>query len=161
MMAHDLGRCQSYQEVLWTVEVRHLHIGGTEGVRNVGIAPSASEELVLPGVGRSALVERAERGLGVEDLERVDQPGLERLKKYRWPGNIRELENLTRRLAALYPQEVITSEIVEAELRGNDPFSSSSPPEAGNSPADIASVAHVCRRPCSGMRGSPHRSTRR
>ena len=27
---------------------------------------------------------------------------------HRWPGNVRELENLVRRLAALYPQEVIT-----------------------------------------------------
>ena len=31
------------------------------------------------------------------------------LKRYRWPGNVRELENLIRRLAALYPQEVITA----------------------------------------------------
>ena len=38
------------------------------------------------------------------------------MKRYRWPGNIRELENLVRRLAALYPQEVITEQLVEAEL---------------------------------------------
>ena len=36
--------------------------------------------------------------------------------RYRWPGNIRELENLTRRLAALYPQEAITAELVDMEL---------------------------------------------
>ena len=38
------------------------------------------------------------------------------MKKYRWPGNIRELENLIRRLAALHPQEVISDALVEAEL---------------------------------------------
>src|SRR5256886_13158306 len=38
------------------------------------------------------------------------------LQQYRWPGNVRELENLVRRLAALYPQEVIGLEVIEAEL---------------------------------------------
>ena len=37
-------------------------------------------------------------------LKRIEPDALERLKRYRWPGNIRELENLTRRLAALYRQ---------------------------------------------------------
>ena len=41
---------------------------------------------------------------------------MERLKQHRWPGNVRELENLMRRLAALYPQEVIGAEAIEAEL---------------------------------------------
>ena len=75
--------------------------------------------------------------------KQIEPRAIDILKHYRWPGNVRELENLIRRLLALYPQEVITSEIVEAELRGNDPFSSSSPPEAGNSPADIASAAEL------------------
>jgi len=38
------------------------------------------------------------------------------MKRYRWPGNIRELENLIRRLAALYPQETISDQLVETEL---------------------------------------------
>ncbi|MFL1461314.1 nitrogen regulation protein NR(I) [Roseococcus sp. DSY-14] len=41
---------------------------------------------------------------------------MERLKRHAWPGNARELENLMRRLAALYPQEVIGEEAVAAEL---------------------------------------------
>ncbi|MBR0644299.1 nitrogen regulation protein NR(I) [Plastoroseomonas hellenica] len=41
---------------------------------------------------------------------------LERLKLHPWPGNARELENLMRRLAALYPQEVIGADAVTAEL---------------------------------------------
>ncbi len=38
------------------------------------------------------------------------------MKRYRWPGNIRELENLMRRLAALYPQESINEQLVDVEL---------------------------------------------
>ncbi len=47
---------------------------------------------------------------------RLDQAAMERLRSYRWPGNVRELENLMRRLAALYSQEVIGVEVIEAEL---------------------------------------------
>ncbi len=54
----------------------------------------------------------------------LDQGAVDGLRKYRWPGNVRELENLMRRLAALTPQEVITAEVVAAELA--DP-----PAEAG------------------------------
>jgi DNA-binding NtrC family response regulator len=42
--------------------------------------------------------------------------GVERLKQHRWPGNVRELENLARRLAALYPQDVITGSVIDGEL---------------------------------------------
>jgi two-component system nitrogen regulation response regulator GlnG len=48
--------------------------------------------------------------------KQLDQAALERLKRHRWPGNVRELENLARRLAALYPQEVISGAVIEAEL---------------------------------------------
>jgi two-component system nitrogen regulation response regulator GlnG len=48
--------------------------------------------------------------------KQIDAPALDRLKQHRWPGNVRELENLARRLAALYPQEVITSAVIEVEL---------------------------------------------
>jgi len=51
----------------------------------------------------------------------VDDAAMERLKRYRWPGNVRELENLVRRLAALYSQEVIGLDVVEAELADATP----------------------------------------
>ncbi|MBC7431095.1 MAG: nitrogen regulation protein NR(I) [Rubritepida sp.] len=41
---------------------------------------------------------------------------VDRLKRHPWPGNARELENLMRRLAALYPQETIDEDAVHAEL---------------------------------------------
>ena len=49
-------------------------------------------------------------------LKQLDQGALDRLKRYRWPGNVRELENLARRLAALYPQEIITTAVMDSEL---------------------------------------------
>ena len=48
--------------------------------------------------------------------KQIDPAALERLKKYSWPGNVREIENLARRLSALYPHEVITLPVIEAEL---------------------------------------------
>jgi two-component system nitrogen regulation response regulator GlnG len=62
-------------------------------------------------------------------LDKVQQSGLpakslsdeaiERLQSHRWPGNVRELENLMRRLAALYPQEVISGDVISIELEEN------------------------------------------
>jgi two-component system nitrogen regulation response regulator GlnG len=46
---------------------------------------------------------------------------LEQLKRYHWPGNVRELENLVRRLTALYSQEIITTDIIDAELASSQP----------------------------------------
>ena len=54
-------------------------------------------------------------------LKHMEGAALERMKRYRWPGNIRELENLIRRLAALYPQETIADQLVEAELGADAP----------------------------------------
>jgi two-component system, NtrC family, nitrogen regulation response regulator GlnG len=54
-------------------------------------------------------------------LKRIESDALDRLKRYRWPGNIRELDNLTRRLAALYPQEAITAQMVDMELNVEAP----------------------------------------
>src|SRR5947209_6689752 len=59
--------------------------------------------------------------------KQLDQAALDRLRRYRWPGNVREVENLARRLSALYPQEMITAAVLDAEL--------SQPPAA---PADAA-----------------------
>jgi two-component system nitrogen regulation response regulator GlnG len=49
----------------------------------------------------------------------IETGAIERLKRHNWPGNVRELENLVRRLAALYTQDTITADLVDAELAAN------------------------------------------
>ena len=56
--------------------------------------------------------------------KQIDVGALDRLKRHRWPGNIRELENLVRRLAALYPQETIVESLIEAELAEPESYAS-------------------------------------
>ena len=46
----------------------------------------------------------------------IDNAAMERLKSHVWHGNVRELENLIQRLAALYTQEVIELADIEYEL---------------------------------------------
>jgi two-component system nitrogen regulation response regulator GlnG len=51
----------------------------------------------------------------------IDSAAMDRLRHYRWPGNVRELENLIRRLSALYSEEVIGVDVIEAELADTSP----------------------------------------
>jgi len=78
-----------------------------------------------------------QRGVG-EGLaaKSLDAGAMDRLRRYPWPGNIRELENLTRRIAALYPQDVISEQLIEVELGLNAPLQSLSAPVA----ADLGGV---------------------
>jgi two-component system nitrogen regulation response regulator GlnG len=74
----------------------------------------------IPDLVRHFIQQAEKEGLG---SKRFDQEALELMKAYAWPGNVRELENLIRRLMALYPQDVITREIIESELRSDVPDS--------------------------------------
>ncbi|HHS83277.1 MAG TPA: nitrogen regulation protein NR(I), partial [Devosia sp.] len=53
-----------------------------------------------------------------EPLRQISDAAMKRLQQYGWPGNIRELENLVRRLVALHADETITAQIVDMELSG-------------------------------------------
>jgi two-component system nitrogen regulation response regulator GlnG len=65
---------------------------------------------------RHFLRQAAREGLGQKSIESA---AIERLKAHPWPGNVRELENVVRRLVALYPQDTLTTQIVEQELAGS------------------------------------------
>ena len=47
----------------------------------------------------------------------IDAAAFDAMKRYRWPGHVRELENLVRRLVALYTDRVVGAPIIESELR--------------------------------------------
>ncbi len=64
-------------------------------------------------LARHFLDKARDSGLPAKSL---DQGAVDAMRAYRWPGNVRELENLMRRLAALTPQEMITAEVITAEL---------------------------------------------
>ena len=70
-----------------------------------------TEDIAL--LARHFLERAQESGLGSKTLT---EGALDAMRAYRWPGNVRELENLMRRLAALYPQETITEEVIAIEL---------------------------------------------
>ena len=72
--------------------------------------------------------------------KRFDNEALEVMKTYPWPGNVRELENFVRRLTALYPQDVITREIADSELK---PDIAASPAEKGVVRAGPMSIAQA------------------
>jgi two-component system nitrogen regulation response regulator GlnG len=67
----------------------------------------------IPDLIRHFFTQAEREGLPPKQIETA---AIERLKRYRWPGNVRELENLARRLAALYPQETITTAVIDNEL---------------------------------------------
>lgn len=71
----------------------------------------------IPDLIRHFLAKGEDEGLPPKS---IDADGMEILKRYRWPGNVRELENLVRRLAALYTEETIGANILEAELAEPD-----------------------------------------
>jgi len=67
----------------------------------------------VPDLARHFLLRAHREGL---PSKTIDQGAIERLKGHSWPGNVRELENLLRRICALYPEDLITTRIVDLEL---------------------------------------------
>ncbi|CCQ73803.1 nitrogen regulation protein NR(I) [Magnetospira sp. QH-2] len=79
----------------------------------------------IPELVRHFLNQVAGEGLPIKV---IDGPAMERLTVHRWSGNVRELENLVRRLAALYSQETLGLDVIEAELSGGAPIPTETQP---------------------------------
>ena len=56
---------------------------------------------------------------GNSQTKHLDPEAITTLKNRVWPGNVRELENLIRRIDVLYPQETVTAEILDTEIRNS------------------------------------------
>jgi two-component system, NtrC family, nitrogen regulation response regulator GlnG len=82
-------------------------------VAPIRLPPLRERSSDVPALVRHFASLAAREGLPLKNL---DAAAMEQLRRYRWPGNVRELENLVRRLAALYSQETIGPDVIEAEL---------------------------------------------
>ena len=51
-----------------------------------------------------------------DNASRIEQDALSYINNYDWPGNIRELENFIKRLITLYPNEIISLDIIKNEF---------------------------------------------
>jgi two-component system nitrogen regulation response regulator GlnG len=60
----------------------------------------------------------------------LEPAAVARLEQHGWPGNIRELENLMRRLAALTRDTIITPALIELQLSGGGQAATAPLPEA-------------------------------
>ena len=67
----------------------------------------------VPDLVRHFLNQGVQEGLPQKSL---DTAALDRLRQHNWPGNVRELENVVKRIAALYSEDVIGIQVIEAEL---------------------------------------------
>lgn len=87
------------------------------------IPPLRERAQDIPDLVSHFLVQVQDEGL---EEKRLLQGALQALCEYTWPGNVRELENLIRRLAAIYPQDEISADIVLAELDNAESAASAS-----------------------------------
>lgn len=87
-------------------------------VVTVRVPPLRERQEDIGDLARAFLLRAAREGLPEKSL---DNAAIERLKAYAFPGNLREMENLLRRAAALSPAPVITAADLEAQLAGQGP----------------------------------------
>ena len=85
----------------------------------------------IPDLVRHFLSRAVKEGLPRKELTRE---AVERLQSHRWPGNIRELENLLRRLVAIEIEDTIAAPAIEREL-------ASVPVQAAAAPMDLSGTS--------------------
>jgi two-component system nitrogen regulation response regulator GlnG len=83
-------------------------------VVRIDMPPLRRRKEDIPELVKTFLIRAEGRGLAQKD---VAQGAMDLMMAYDWPGNVREVENLIFRLAALSPDAVISQRDVERELR--------------------------------------------
>ena len=101
----------------------------------IRLPPLRERSIDIGDLARHFLERATSDGLPAKSL---DQPAIDALANYRWPGNVRELENLMRRLAALFPDEVISAAAVLAELTITDSGEPATPAASATGPEPLA-----------------------
>ena len=81
----------------------------------------------IPELVRHFLAQAQSEGL---PTKAVTQEAMALLAAAAWPGNVRELENLIRRLAALYSQDLLSTEEIRAELEEAEAAAAAGEPAA-------------------------------
>lgn len=76
-----------------------------------------------------------------DKTRRFSKDALDRLHRHNWTGNVRELENLVRRLSVLYSDDVITGDMVAQEVLAGE--------ETGTNPAQNDQLDSLLRETCS------------
>ncbi len=87
----------------------------------------------IPDLCRHFLKQAEQEGLPPKS---ISNDGIAFLQDYAWPGNIRELENLMRRVAALHNDDVIGADVLQLELYDRRENENSALNESPNSLAD-------------------------
>jgi two-component system, NtrC family, nitrogen regulation response regulator GlnG len=95
----------------------------------------------VPDLARAFLRKAEAEGL---PRKTISKEALDILKKQDWTGNVRELENLIRRLCVLCPDDVISAAVVSQEI-STRPSSASSPQPAQSQRLSHAIETHLRR----------------
>ncbi len=79
-------------------------------VINIDLPPLRERENDIIDIAKKFLVNFS------DNTKSLDNNAVEFLKNYSWPGNIRELENLFKRVCALSSEKIVTGEIISEHL---------------------------------------------
>ncbi len=95
----------------------------------------------IPDLARHFLRKAEDEGL---PRKTISQEAMDEFRKLDWAGNVRELENLMRRLAVLCPDDIISASVVKQEILAR-PSSVGSPQDDPNQKLGQAVESHLKR----------------
>jgi len=107
----------------------------------------------IPALARFFL-QRSAKELGVE-AKRISDAALDRLKRFSFPGNVRQLENICHWLTVMAATQLIEVKDLPPELLGDGPTSDSVVSVAGGEGAHPAATATVWTAPPAAAPGNP------